>query len=192
MVSIEPPTPAAIPRVLWAQGSAARGVALTIRAPATKPVPCPEGLRERRDAYGKDTARPLAGYTLAPPAANPFVGPRVYPRPSPVDRFLYNLQCFVRVRYTKHCVLQGFGPLGGREFHLGDVKKRRFFHGFCFAGRKNRKKLYRKIFLNINCLKSPQHRPNIANIASKMAQHRANICQHGANIRQHRPNIGPT
>ena len=40
---------------------------------------------ERRDAYGNDTARsgplgPLAGYTLAPPAADPFGGPRGYPR----------------------------------------------------------------------------------------------------------------
>ena len=35
---------------------------------------------ERRDAYGKDTARPLAGYMLAAPAADPFVRPRGYPR----------------------------------------------------------------------------------------------------------------
>ena len=90
----------------------------------------------------------------------------------------------------KTLFLQGFWPLGGREFHLGDVKKRRLFHGFCFAGRKNRKKLYRKIFLNINCLKSPQHSQHIPNVASKMAQHRANVCQHGANIRQHTPNLG--
>ena len=46
----------------------------------------------------------------------------------------------------KHCVLQGLGALGGREFHLGDVKKPRFFMVFALREGKNRKKLYRKIF----------------------------------------------
>ena len=53
-------------------GSAARGVALTIRAPATRTFPC------RRPSVGN---RRL--YTLAPPAADPFVGPRVYPVSTP-------------------------------------------------------------------------------------------------------------
>ena len=36
----------------------------------------------------------------------------------------------------KHRFLQGFGPFGGAELHLGDVKKRWFFHSFCLEGRK--------------------------------------------------------
>ena len=55
------------------------------------------------------------GYRCSPP-----LPPTLGTTDAPV---IYSVSC-VCVRYKKHCVLQGFGPLGGREFHLGDVKKR--------------------------------------------------------------------
>ena len=94
----------------------------------------------QRDTSGRETVRAL----LLDHGENP-----VDPRSNPVDRFICNLQCFVCVcvRYKKHGVLQGFGPLGGREFHLGDVKKNVVFSiFFALRGGKNCKKLYRNMF----------------------------------------------
>ena len=68
----------------------------------------------------------------------------------------------------QHIPLQGFGPLGSREFQLGDVKKtRRFFQCFWFAGRNKSSKVVSEDFFNIIPNISPtealdsQHIPNI-------------------------------
>ena len=67
------------------------------------------------------------------------------------------------------------------------------------ADRHNRHFVGRGLLDDFNCLTYPQHRPKIANIASKMAlhranrrQHRPNLGQHRPNVSQHRPNIGST
>ena len=73
-----------------------------------KPSPCLAGAR----LSGVSLINPGAGhgpvslpeafggnrrlYTLAAPAADPFVGPRVYPRPKRVDRFLCNFYVLVQ------------------------------------------------------------------------------------------------
>ena len=72
-------------------------------------------------------------YTLAAPAADHLVS-------IPVHDYRCNLQCILRVVFKKHRFLQGFGPLGGAELHLGDVKKCGFFHSFCVEGRKKSQK----------------------------------------------------
>ena len=46
----------------------------------------------------------------------------------------------------KHRFLQGFGPFGGAELHLGDVKNVGFSTVFAWRGGKNRKKLSLKMF----------------------------------------------
>ena len=80
--------------------------------------------------------------------------------------------------------LQGFGPLGGREFHLGDVKKRRFFSWFLVCRKEKTEKVVSEEFFNINGLTYPQHRPKIANISPTYAQH---SLQDGSQA-----NVGPT
>ena len=88
-----------------------------IRAPATRTFPC------RRPSVGN---RRL--YTLAAPAADPFVGPRGYPvstpcrprvdlRPNPRDRFICYLVGFC-ARCGKHRFLQCFVAFSGHDFRL--------------------------------------------------------------------------
>ena len=81
------------------------------------------------------------GYIRSPPLP-PTTSylPRVDPVSIPVYDYRCNLQCILRVVFKKHRFLQGFGPLGGAELHLGDVKKCGFFHSFCFEGRKKSQK----------------------------------------------------
>ena len=64
-------------------------------------------------------------YTLAAPAADPFVGPRVYPRPKRVDRFLtdfyviYILSTSMIAHDVENIVfLQCFVAFGGHDLRL--------------------------------------------------------------------------
>ena len=91
-------------------GVGGTGRQLLIRAPATGPCPC------RRPSVGN---RRL--YTLAAPAADPFVGPRVYPRPSPArirstDLYVSCAGCSINVQ--KHRFLQCFVAFGVHDFRL--------------------------------------------------------------------------
>ena len=86
------------------RGRRHQGGALTIRAPATGPCPC------RRPSVGN---RRL--YTLAAPAADPFVGPRVYPVSTPArirstDLYVSCAGCSKNVQ--KHRFLQCFVAFG--------------------------------------------------------------------------------
>ena len=93
-------------------------------------------------------------YTLAAPAVDHLLLTsarfRFTPGPPPVHDYRCNLQCILRVVFKNPRFLQGFGPLGGAELHLGDVKKCGFFHSFCFAGRKKSFKLVSEDVFNIN------------------------------------------
>ena len=85
-------------------GARLLGVSLYIRAPATRTFPC------RRPSVGN---RRL--YTLAAPAADPFVGPRGYPRPTPArirptDLYVSCAGCSKNVQ--KHRFLQCFVTFG--------------------------------------------------------------------------------
>ena len=132
-----------------------------IRAPATGPCPC------RRPSVGN---RRL--YTLAAPAADPFVGPRVYPRPTParpppesgrqiymylaqdVQKMFKNIS-FYSVSWPSAdmtCASQGAGGVG---YACRADSLNRHFVG---VG-------------HISCLTYPQHRPKIANISQTYAQH---------------------
>ena len=113
-----------------------------------------------------------------------------------VHDYRCNLQCILRVVFKKHRFLQGFGPLGGTELHLGDVKKCGFFHSFCFAGRKKSSKIVSEDVFNIN---GANIGPTQAQDGPKMAQHRPNMAPRWPKTAQHRtkmaprwPNLGPT
>ena len=85
-------------------GARLSGVSLLIRAPATRTFPC------RRPSVGN---RRL--YTLAAPAADPFVRPRGYPRPTPdqirpTDLYVSCAGCSRKVQ--KHRFLQCFVAFG--------------------------------------------------------------------------------
>ena len=123
-------------------GSAAGAAALNPGA-GPAPVSSPEAFGGNRRLY-----------TLAAPAADHLrpipVHPRFTPGSPPVYDYTCNLQCILRAVFKKHRFLQGFGPLGGAELHLGDVKKCGFFHSFCFAGRKKSSKIVSEDVFNIN------------------------------------------
>ena len=81
-------------------------------------------------------------YTLAAPAGDP---PPTYllltsarfrftPGSPPVHDYRRNLQCILLLVFKNHRFLQGFGPLGGAELRLGDVKKCGFFPQFLLYG----------------------------------------------------------
>ena len=117
-------------------GSAAGAAALKNPGAGPAPVSSPEAFGGNRRLY-----------TLAAPAADP---PPTYLRSIPVHDYRCNLQCILRVVFKNHRFLQGFGPLGGAELRLGDVKKCGFFHSFYFAGRKKSKKIVSEDVFNLN------------------------------------------
>ena len=95
------------------------------------------------------------GYIRSPPLPATYLVLTSYLPPvdsgsPPVHDYRCNLQCILRVVFKKHRFLQGFGPFGGAELHLGDVKKCGFFHSFCFAGRKKSSKVVFEDVFNIN------------------------------------------
>ena len=101
--------------------------------------------------------------------------PRTYLRPFPV----HPRRTIILVIYSVFCVwcsknivfLQGFGPFGGAELPLGDVKKCGFFHSFCFAGRKKSSKIVSEDVFNISG----------GNIGPTQAQDGPKMAQHGPN-----------
>ena len=70
----------------------------------------------------------------AAPAADHLVLTSYLPLPDsgspPVHDYTCNLQCIRRAVFKKHRFLQCFVALAVSGFHLGDVKKLWFFHGF--------------------------------------------------------------
>ena len=109
-------------------GSASYQHSKKIRAPAPGPWHC------RRPSVVTE------GYIRSPPLPRTHLLltylPPVDSGSPPTHDYRCNLQCILRVVFKKHRFLQGFGPFGGAELHLGDVKKCGFFHSFCFEGRK--------------------------------------------------------
>ena len=93
-----------------ANGARLSGVSLLNPGAGHGPVSLPEAFGGNRRLY-----------TLAPPAADPFVGPPVYPRSTPgrirsTDVYVSCGGCSKNVQ--KHCVLQCFVAFGVHDFRL--------------------------------------------------------------------------
>ena len=106
-------------------GARLSGVSLINPGAGPAPVSLPE-------AFGGN--RRLEGYIRLPPL--PPTGSagsarfRLTPGSPPVHDYRCNLLCILRVVFKKHRFLQGFVAFAVSGFHLGDVKKPWFFHGF--------------------------------------------------------------
>ena len=134
---------------------------------AHKPSPCLAGAR----LSGVSLLNPGAGhgpvslpeafggnrrlYTLAAPAADPFVGPPVDPRPNPPDRFI----CILRWMFEKCSKTSFFYSVSWPSASTTGAR------GVGYASRAD--KLHRHFVGvgHISFLTYPQHRPKIANIS---------------------------